>query len=373
MRSSRGRLVLDVLVMAVLAVGVGGNLAAGAWSLPGWLPSWVGWGLLVTGVPLLIRRFWPMPAYIAGLVLTALTIPLGGPAMAASMITAGCALYIITAYGDLQTARRALFAGLIEVVVLAITFGLVTPDIPSVVSLGVSALVVSYALGHTVRGRHEQAERERETHTRQAVADERLRIAREMHDVVAHSMSLIAVKAAVGNHVAAEQPEQARDALRVIEDTSRETLAELRRMLGVLRSGTGEPEAVLGPAPTLADLQALAERTGQAGISVDLDVEGLTELPGGVGQSVYRITQEALTNVVKHAGARTCRVRVCGADGEVSVEVVDDGHGAEAFTPGHGVIGMRERVAVYGGEFSAAPTKSGFRVFARLPYESVAP
>jgi signal transduction histidine kinase len=180
-------------------------------------------------------------------------------------------------------------------------------------------------------------------------------------------MSLIAVKAAVGNHVALEQPAEAREALRVIEDTSRETLAELRRMLGVLRDGTGVP--ALAPAPTLADLRALAERAEQAGPAVDLAVEGLDELPGGVGQSVYRIVQEALTNVVKHAGATTCRIRVTGGEGEVSIEVRDDGRGGSA-TPGHGLIGMRERVAVYGGDFSAGSCTPGFRVFARLPYET---
>jgi signal transduction histidine kinase len=369
MRSSAGRVALDVAAAIALMVGAGGNLVARAWTVPGWLPGWAGLIVVLTGVPLMIRRRWPQPAYVLGLVLSGLTIPIGGPVTATTMIGSGCALYAITAYGSVRTARRGLAAGLAEVVVLAIAFA---PDVAEMVSFGVSALVVPYALGHTVRSRREQSERERETHARQAVAEERLRIAREMHDVVAHSMSLIAVKAAVGNHVAAEQPEQARDALRVIEDTSRETLAELRRMLGVLRSGNGGPEAALAPAPTLADLRALAERTGQTGLAVELDVEGLTELPGGVGQSVYRITQEALTNVVKHAEARRCRVRVRGGDGDVSVEVIDDGRGAGEAGPGHGLIGMRERVAVYGGDFHAGPTGSGFRVFARLPYESVA-
>jgi signal transduction histidine kinase len=279
----RIRVVLDALAVLVLAFGAGGNLAAGAWTLPPWLPAWLGWTILLTSVtPILLRRWWPRPAYVLALALTAAA--------------------------------------------------------------------------------------ERENHAREAVSAERLRIAREMHDVVAHSMSLIAVKAAVGNHVALEQPAEAREALRVIEDTSRETLAELRRMLGVLRDGTGVP--ALAPAPTLDDLRTLAERAEQAGPSVDLAVEGLDELPGGVGQSVYRIVQEALTNVVKHAGATTCRIRVTGGEGEVSIEVRDDGRGGSA-TPGHGLIGMRERVAVYGGDFSAEPAEAGFRVFARLPYETV--
>lgn len=359
------RVALDVLAAAVMAVGAGGNLAAGAWALPSWLPAWAGWTILLASVvPLLLRRRWPPAAFVLAMVLTAAAIPIGGPVLAVAVVSAGCALYVVVVRHSSRVARIGFAAGLLEIGVLA--FLLPTPSTSTVVNVGASALVVGFALGLTVRSRREYAESERENHARQAVSAERLRIAREMHDVVAHSMSLIAVKAAVGNHVALEQPEQARDALRVIEDTSRETLTELRRMLGVLRDGTGVP--ALAPAPTLADLRALADRAQQAGaLDVDLVVDGLTELPGGVGQSVYRIVQEALTNVVKHAGAATCRIHVTGGDGEVRIEVLDDGRGGEA-VPGHGLIGMRERVAVYDGEFSAAPAGTGFRVFARLPY-----
>ena len=367
MRSKTGRLVVDALSAAVLAFGAGGNLAAGAWSLPGWLPAWLGWAILLAGVvPLLIRRAWPLPAYVLGLVMTAAATPIGGPVLAVAAIPAGCALYLVTAYGTPRASRIGIAAGLIEIGLLACAVP--NPGPTTTMNVGVAALVLPFALGHAARSRRERAQWERETHTRQAVSDERLRIAREMHDVVAHSMSLIAVKAAVGNHLALEQPEAAREALRVIEDTSRETLAELRRMLGVLRTGDGE--ATLTPAPTLDELRTLVERTGQTGLTVDLAIDGLTELPGGVGQSVYRIAQEALTNVVKHAQARQVHVRITGGEGEVGIEVVDDGHGAEEFTPGHGLIGMRERVAVYDGEFSAGPAEPGFRVFARLPYET---
>ncbi|WIX87734.1 histidine kinase [Amycolatopsis sp. DG1A-15b] len=361
----RIRVALDVLAAAVMAVGAGGNLAAGAWSLPSWLPDWAGWTILLASIaPLLLRRRWPLAAFVLALVLTAAAMPIGGPVLAVAVVSAGCALYVVVVQRSSRVTHVGFAAGLIEVGVLA--FVLPTPSTSTAVNIGSSALIVGFALGLTVRSRREHADSERENHARQAVSAERLRIAREMHDVVAHSMSLIAVKAAVGNHVALEQPDQARDALRVIEDTSRETLAELRRMLGVLRDGTGVP--ALAPAPSLDDLRALAERAQQAGPAVDLVIDGLTELPGGVGQSVYRIVQEALTNVVKHAGAATCRVHVTGGDGEVTIEVLDDGRGGEA-VPGHGLIGMRERVAVYAGEFSAAPGETGFRVFARLPYE----
>jgi signal transduction histidine kinase len=358
----RIRAALDVLAAVLLAFGAGGNLAAGAWALPAWLPGWLGWTILVASVvPIVVRRWWPLATYVFSLVLVAAAIPIGGPVLGVAAVGAGCAIYVVVIGLDSRIVRGGFVAGLAEVGVLAFT--LPNPSTSQAVNIGAGTLIVGYAFGLTVRARREHAVSERE----QAVTAERLRIAREMHDVVAHSMSLIAVKAAVGNHVALDQPGEAREALRVIEETSRETLAELRRMLGVLRDGTGVP--ALAPAPTLDDLRALAERAQQAGPAVDLVVEGLDELPSGVGQSVYRIVQEALTNVVKHAGATTCRVRVTGEDGAVRIEVLDDGRGGAA-EPGHGLIGMRERVAVYGGEFSAGPGEHGFRVFARLPYET---
>jgi signal transduction histidine kinase len=363
----RIRVALDVLATLVLAIGAGGNLAAGAWTLPPWLPAWLGWTILLTSVaPIVLRRWWPLGSYVLGLVLAAAAVPIGGPVFGVAVVGAGCALYVVVVRLNRRIGQFGLAAGVAELGVLAIAVS--NPSAATTVNFSVSALVVGFVLGLTVRTRREYAAIERETHARQAVSAERLRIAREMHDIVAHSMSLISVKAAVGNHVALEQPAEAREALRVIEETSRETLAELRRMLGVLRDGTGVP--ALAPAPTLDDLRTLAERAQVAGaLEVDLAVDGLDELPSGVGQSVYRITQEALTNVVKHAGASTCRIRVTGGDGEVSIEVLDNGRGGAA-TPGHGLIGMRERVAVYGGEFSAGPADPGFRVFARLPYET---
>ena len=361
----RIRVVLDALAVLVLTVGAGGNLAAGAWSLPLWLPAWLGWTIMLTSaVPIVLRRWWPRPAYVLALVLTAAAVPIGGPVLAVAVVSAGCALFTFVVHRGSRASRVGFVAGLLGVGLLGVVVP--NPSTATTVNFGASALIVGFALGVAVHGRREYAAAERENHAREAVSAERLRIAREMHDVVAHSMSLIAVKAAVGNHVASEQPAEAREALRVIEDTSRETLAELRRMLGVLRDGTGVP--ALAPAPTLDDLRALAERAELAGPSVDLAIEGLDELPGGIGQSVYRIVQEALTNVVKHADATTCRIRVTGGEGEVRIEVRDDGRGGVA-TPGHGLIGMRERVAVYGGDFSAGPLEPGFRVFARLPYE----
>jgi signal transduction histidine kinase len=230
-----------------------------------------------------------------------------------------------------------------------------------------------------LHARAERLEREREAEARRAVTEERLRIARELHDVVAHSMSVIAVQSAVGNHVMDINPGEARHALAVIETTSRSALTEMRRLLGVLRQD-GESAGSLVPAPGLADLAPLAAQVQEAGLSVWVHVEGERgQVPPGVDLSAYRIIQEALTNVIKHAECSTANVTVRYAPGSVTLEITDDGHctsrpdmPAAAFSTGHGIIGMRERVAVFGGEFAAGPQpEGGFRVFARLPIPEV--
>jgi signal transduction histidine kinase len=192
-------------------------------------------------------------------------------------------------------------------------------------------------------------------------------------------MSLIAVKATIANHVADERPQEVRDALQIIEATSRTALTELRRTLGALRT---DPDRA--PAPGVAELPSLVEAATSAGIEVQLDVRGVADLPEGVGLAVFRIVQEALTNVVKHAGATRCRVTVAGAPDAIVIEVVDDGRGGDdsvgggaaggragdgsgAGGRGQGLIGMRERVALYGGELRAAPDPAGgWAVRARL-------
>jgi signal transduction histidine kinase len=208
-----------------------------------------------------------------------------------------------------------------------------------------------------------------------AVTEERLRIARELHDVVAHGMSVITVQAGVGRHVIDEQPEQARAALAAIEETGRESLREMRRLLGVLREGEGG--GVLTPAPRLADLEELVQRTAQTGTAVEFAVRGKPRvLPGGVELSAYRIVQEALTNVVKHARTDRCRVRLEYAPDTLGIEITDDGiGGGPGVVPtgrptGHGIIGMRERTALHGGLFEAGPLPlRGYRVAASLPLE----
>lgn len=264
-------------------------------------------------------------------------------------------------------------------------------------------------LSDTVRKRREQAtelaaknaelEAARDELAHQAVADERVRIARELHDVVAHSMSVIAVQSGMGRMVIATQPDEAARALASIEETSRSSLHEMRRILSVLRS-EDQTEGSLEPAPTLLDIDHLIDQTRAVGVDVDLEVTGERDaVPAGVDLSAYRIVQEALTNVIKHTGAARARVTVAYAPSVVTVEVVDDGRGAAALatvgargssvrvghatTPdgrpgltasvdggGNGLVGMRERAAVYGGEVEAGPvTGGGFRVRARLPFD----
>jgi signal transduction histidine kinase len=222
----------------------------------------------------------------------------------------------------------------------------------------------------------ERAEAERQSAAR-ALAEERLRIAQELHDVVAHSMSVIAVQAGVGAHVVDERPEQAKAALEAISATSRGTLTELRRLLGVLRDSDGARSSA--PAPGLVDLPRLVDEVRAAGVPVNLRVEGAPDcVHAGVELSAYRVVQEALTNVIKHAGTPTrVDVTVRYLPGSLAVEVIDDGRGLAARSPGdgpadgsgNGLVGMRERVELWGGELSAGPaTGGGFRVRALLPY-----
>jgi len=245
-------------------------------------------------------------------------------------------------------------------------------------------IAVAWVLGHFVGDRQVYAaqleertaelERAREELARRAVVEERLRLARELHDVVAHAMSVIAVQSGVGAHVAASRPEEVGKALAAIEATSRGALEELRRLLGVLRHDN-EVQASLTPVPGLANLEGLLAEVGKAGLAVRLRVEGTPlQLPAGVDLSAYRIIQEALTNAVKHAGPARAQVTIGYRGQEVTVEVTDDGRGVVPpasdgrMGTGHGLIGMRERVAAFGGDLQVGPCPGGgFRVAARLP------
>ena len=238
-------------------------------------------------------------------------------------------------------------------------------------AIGVVFFVVITALiSYNLRLRREkrtQEERTEQAETDRAVSDERLRIARELHDVVAHAMSIVTVQAGVAAHVIDDQPDEAKRMLENVRVTSHEALDEMRRLLGVLRGG----DAALAPAPSLRDVGDLADSLRESGVPVELTVSGdAAGVPSGVDLTAYRIVQEALTNVLKHAGPSSATVTIQYEPGLVTVEVVDDGRGAAvSATGGHGILGMRERVAAFGGTLVAAPRSGGgFRVHATLPY-----
>lgn len=210
-------------------------------------------------------------------------------------------------------------------------------------------------------------EHEREERERTAVELERARIARELHDVVAHAVSVMVVQSAAGDSLLDTAPARARESFRTIESTGRAALVELRRLLGLLRS---DEDSWLEPQPGLSGLDALVGRVRDAGLVVEVEVDADTSagIPAGLDLAAYRLVQEALTNVLKHADASSVAVRVRRVGDAIELEVHDDGRGFGATNGGHGLLGMRERVAMFGGELSAgAADGGGFRVQARLP------
>ncbi|MFE2509836.1 sensor histidine kinase [Streptomyces naganishii] len=239
--------------------------------------------------------------------------------------------------------------------------------------------VIAWLLGHSAHQAREHARRMNERSAAQAVTAERLRIAREMHDTVAHSIGIVALQAGAAARVAATQPEAAREAMRAVEATGRETLAGLRRMLVALRAadagepGAGDRAAAEGAEAGVAgldDVDRLAAATTSAGVRVEVRRLGEPRrLPPDVDLSAFRIIQESVTNVVRHSGAPSCLVTVDYGEDVLALEVTDDGRGhGTATDTGFGLAGMRERVALLHGEFSAAPRpEGGFRVAARLP------
>jgi signal transduction histidine kinase len=242
--------------------------------------------------------------------------------------------------------------------------------------------VVFWLAGRVVRSRteltvelHEAAlvaHEHREAAAARAIAEERRRIAREMHDVVAHSVSTMVIQAGGARRILARDPERAVEAAVLIERTGREALQEMRHLLGVLHAG--EDLAELAPQPTLRGLQALVERSGAAGLPVRLRIEGeRRELPSGLDLAAYRVVQEALTNALKHGGG-SADVLVSYGDDELCLEIADAGGGASRSPRveggGHGLLGMRERVRVFGGELQAGPRAGGgYVVAARLPLQ----
>jgi signal transduction histidine kinase len=346
--------------------------------------SWSGaaFGLaLGAAVPIAMRRRWPI--YALGVATVSLSIAtVIGQSFAPDPLIA-IPMYQVAAVRERRESIPALaIAGFALLISAAV--GSATHPNEGSASFSVLLAIAAWFVGDAVRVRRaytaglaeqeEQRARETAERAQRGVAEERLRIARELHDVVAHSLSVIAVQSGVGSHVIDEHPEQAKQALAAVETTSRSALDELRRLLGVLRREDADG-AELSPTPSIADLRVLADQIRQTGIPVDLRIDeaGLQRLPSLVELSVYRIVQEALTNVVKHAPGAATRVEIRRDRDEVIVEVTDDGPSTVApylATPveHHGIMGMRERAALFNGSLEAGPRPGGgFRVFARIP------
>jgi signal transduction histidine kinase len=364
----RGELLaLDGLAAAAYILVFLGTALAPVSSAPAWVRCLVVAGV---GAPLAVRRLWPLPVFAAVLVMSVVAISMD--VANEPFVAAAFALYTVALTLPRPRWEPTLAIGLLSVgVILLGTIGGSAPGgsvDAALLVMGSAIMGGTWTVGRAVREQRAAAARSTEQLVQRVAAEERLRIARELHDVVSHTLSLIGVKAAIANHVAESRPQETRDALRIIEETSRSALAELRQTLGLLRSDQSAAE--LRPPAGLADLPELVDRAALAGVQVDLEVRGVDQLPHGMDLSVYRIVQEAVTNVVKHAAPARCQVAVVGTAGEVRIDVLDDGsgHRLPQRPAGHGLIGMRERAAMHGGSFTAGPRpESGFAVSARLP------
>jgi signal transduction histidine kinase len=337
---------------------------------------------LAVTLPLIFRKWWPIPVF--GVVLTSAIIAvLLGMSATATVLAVALAIYGVALFAGPRRSAFALgitllgitLSTVINVVVVAPHFSVVPPDAEVLKSTLISSLAVSWIaigsgwmLGRSFRARREYAVQLAEHRAQQAVAEERLRIAREMHDVVAHSIGVIVMKAAVANHVYETRPQESREALGVIESVGRAALADIERVLGSLRS---EEEAELAPSPGLDDVPRLIENARLADVQVELERGPMPSLPSAVQLSAYRIVQEALTNIIKHAAPARCTVRITTESGELHLAVINDGAPSRAVSKsGHGLIGMRERVALHHGTLVAgARADGGFAVHARLPYQ----
>jgi signal transduction histidine kinase len=331
--------------------------------------------LAVQAGRLLLRR--PLLA-VALTVLAAIaeTITLGvGQLPMAQYLTVMVALYFIAATHPRRIALTAL------AMAIGTLIGYLAVRLLRGWSVGMSAelavvlvTVIAWLLGNSAHQARVHTERLGAEHAARAVTAERLRIAREMHDTVAHSIGIIALQAGAASRVATARPEAALAAMRAVENEGRETLAGLRRMLVALRAAD-EGESPRAAPAGLEDVDRLAATTTAAGVRVEVRRLGeRRQLPPDIDLSAFRIVQESVTNVVRHAGTRRCRVTMRYGDDELALEITDEGRGRGSATDtGFGLAGMRERVALLHGEFTAAPRpEGGFRVAARLPLPAAA-
>ncbi len=356
------------LTLAIAAVGVYSSLGSHGHSVR---PGAVALALFAT-LPLFVRRANP-PLVLA--------VVVGATAAAAIVYSSYWPLGAMVGFYTLAAycrRRNAIVFGVAALSVLAAPIASASSWQSTLSLLRLALFVGAWVLGDNLRTRRAylraleertaQLEREREANARRAAAEEQARIAREVHDIVAHNLSVIVVQATAADAVFVSQPDDARQAVRTIERTARQALEELRRVLGVVRSrdlSSGE----LAPQPKLANLNALADQVRAAGIDVNLEMVGeAAELPAAFQVSAYRIVQEALTNTLRHSGAKHATVTVGFDPAELRLEIVDDGTPGTSNGDGRGLAGMRERAAMFGGTVEAGPRHPvGFRVAARMP------
>jgi signal transduction histidine kinase len=336
-------------------------------------------------------RRWPLPVLGAVTALAAMPMALGTPSLAASLVL-GVAGYLVAAGLPRRSSIRAVMAAA-GVLGAALAFaGLSKGSAPLAVEgvVGFLPLAAAWFIGDSVAARRryvaglaEQAERERAAEAeraRQEVREERVRIARELHDVVAHTLTVITVQAGVGRRLAAKRPQEAGSALESIEMIGRTAQDELRVVLGLLREEETEA-AALAPAPRLVDLKELVDTVRASGTPIELRTSGTDrQLSPALELTVYRVVQEALTNVVRHAPGARAMVEVAVSAEQIRLQVSDEGpSGRSAGTParppipgtGHGIVGMRERIVAFGGSLVAEPLAGGgFHVLAEVPIEA---
>ena len=330
--------------------------------------------LVLATVPFAWRRRWPTPAFLISLLATTGLWLLGYNAGALPLILLFGGYFVAVArptweVGACTAAALSCFA--------LLWWGGGAPFGGRDAFTSVIALAITLALGRTGRLRVDLAESRAQTAeeaARRRSTEERLRIARELHDIIGHSLGTIAVQAGVGRHLMANEPEKAAEALDSIARVSRNSLDEVRAVVAALR----EDDAAYQPTPGLADLPDLVETIRSTGLNVELTLPNdLEAIPRQTGAAVYRIAREALTNVVRHAHASAASVQVNHHDGRVEVAVRDDGSGSEGeegMKPGHGIAGMRERAEALGGRLTVgALSGGGFLVTASLPVTSDQP
>jgi signal transduction histidine kinase len=374
-----GRWVSDVLV----------TVAAAAAAVPALVhdnvqPRWVAVVVLaVTAAPLLVRRIWPLPVF--GCILAAAVgaglwkiSTIDGPALLVALYTVATRRPRRDALACAVVLEVALLAGLLLVAGRGWWYDSIflSGMVAAALGLGLYSAARRAYLAE-LHDRAERLERERDQQVALAAAAERVRIAREMHDIVAHHLTVMTTLADAAIAASATSPERANEVMRRVAATGRSALADTRRLVGVLRQGPGQepdedPGEALQPVPDLTQIDVLIKRIRSAGLDTTLEVRGHPpDLPAGMQLAVYRLVQEALTNTLKHGGAGArASVRLRFLPGELRVDIDDDGAGKTAPAPagtGSGLVGMQERIRAYGGEVQAGPRQpEGWTVSARL-------